>query len=52
MERINEYVFPLENERAMKAYGMASSINKVLLINKESTAGRITMIIVKEKLGF
>lgn len=52
MKRINEYVFPLENERAKKAYGSGSSINKILVFNKEGTAGRITMIIVKEKLGF
>ena len=51
-KRVQEYVFPLENERAMKAYGMNSSINKELVINKEGTPGRITMIIVKEKLGF
>ncbi|MCX6721619.1 MAG: LUD domain-containing protein [Candidatus Staskawiczbacteria bacterium] len=51
-ERISEYVLPLENERAMKAYGRGSSVNKELVINKEVTSGRITMIIVKEKLGF
>lgn len=52
MERINEYVLPLENERAMKAYGKGSSVNKVFILNKEATPERITMIIVKEKLGF
>ncbi|MCX6718516.1 MAG: LUD domain-containing protein [Candidatus Staskawiczbacteria bacterium] len=52
MKRVQEYVFPLENERAKKAYGAGSSINKILIFNKEGTAGRITMIIVKEKLGF
>lgn len=52
MKRIQEYVFPLENERAMKAYGVGSGINKMLTINKEVTPGRIKMIIVKEKLGF
>ena len=51
-KRVEEYVLPLENERAMKAYGMPSSINKELVINKEVTPGRITMIIVKEKLGY
>ena len=51
-KRVKEYVFPMENERAMKAYGMGSGINKELVINKEVTPGRITMIIVKEKLGF
>ena len=52
MERIKEYVFPLENERAEKAYGRGSSINKLLILNKEGATGRITIIIVKEKLGF
>jgi hypothetical protein len=52
MKRLNEYVFPLENERAKKAYGTGSSINKIFIFNKEVTLGRITMIIVKEKLGF
>jgi len=52
MERIYEYVFPLENERAKKAYGVGSSINKILVFHKESTPNRIKMIIVKEKLGF
>ena len=51
-QRLNEYCLPLENERALKAYGKGSSINKVLQINKEAQAGRITMIIVREKLGF
>ncbi|MCX6724304.1 MAG: LUD domain-containing protein [Candidatus Staskawiczbacteria bacterium] len=52
MRRIEEYVFPLENERAKKVYGGGSSINKILIFNKEGTPARITMIIVKEKLGF
>lgn len=51
-KRIYEYVLPKESERAMKAYGMASSVNKRLIIDKEATPDRITMIIVKEKLGF
>jgi hypothetical protein len=52
MKRIQDYVFPLENERAMKAYGMGSVIAKVLVINKEVSKDRIKMILVKEKLGF
>jgi L-lactate utilization protein LutC len=51
-ERVSDYVFPLENERAMKAYGKGSGVNKELVINKEVNPGRLTMIIVKEKLGF
>ena len=52
MKRIEEYVLPLENARALKAFGVASSINKVLVVNKEFKPGRTTMILVKEKLGF
>ena len=52
MKRVYEYVLPLENERAMKAYGKGSNVSKLLIINKEITPSRITMIIVKEKLGF
>lgn len=51
-QRLNEYCLPLENERALKAYGQGSSLNKVLQINKEVQVGRVTMVIVKEKLGF
>ncbi|MDD2565433.1 MAG: LUD domain-containing protein [Candidatus Gracilibacteria bacterium] len=51
-ERINEYVFPLENARAMEVYGVGSGINKILIINKEVIAGRIHIIFVEEKLGF
>jgi hypothetical protein len=53
IKRIYEYVLPLESERARKAYGTeGSSVNKMLIINKEVVPGRITVIIVKEDLGF
>jgi L-lactate utilization protein LutC len=51
-KRVEEYSLALENVRAMKAYGMNSSINKLLVVNRESTPGRITVIIVKENVGF
>lgn len=51
-KRLYEYSLPLENERAKKAYGIGSAVNKILIINKEFSPGRITMIIVNEKLGF
>jgi hypothetical protein len=51
LRRIEEYVLPLENERLQKARGMNTSLSKVLIINKERP-GRITMILVKENLGF
>lgn len=52
VKRIYEYVFPLEDARAKKAYGMGSGVNKLLIVNKEVAPARITLILVKEKLGF
>lgn len=53
MKRIYEYVLPLESERAKKAYGVAgSNVSKLLLFNKEPRAGRITIILVKQSLGY
>ncbi|MBI3577313.1 LUD domain-containing protein [Candidatus Gottesmanbacteria bacterium] len=52
MKRMYEYCLPLEEARAQKAYGVGSAVNKILIINKEIAPGRITMILVKEKLGF
>ena len=52
MKRIREYSFPLENERALQAYGMSSNISKLLIVHKEPDPKRTTMIIVKENLGF
>jgi len=51
IKRLKDYIFPLENERAKAAYGRGSGINKKLILNKE-VPGRITVILVKEKLGF
>lgn len=53
LNRIYSYVLPLESERAKKAYGMpGSNVSKLLIINKEVVPDRITMVIVKEALGF
>ena len=51
-KRIYEYSFPREDERAREAYGMGSGVNKVLIVNREFTPGRITVILVKQELGF
>ncbi len=52
MKRIYEYVLPLEDARARKAYGQGSGVNKLLIFNKEVNERRIKIIIVKERLGF
>lgn len=53
MDRVYNVVLPLESERARKAYGVAgSSVNKLLILNREVTPGRITVVFVEEDLGF
>lgn len=51
-KRIYEHCLPLEDQRARAAYGIASAVNKILLITNEIIPGRVTMILVREKLGF
>jgi len=52
LRRIYEYAFPLDDARAMAAYGTHSGVNKVLIINREVVPGRITVVLVDEALGF
>lgn len=56
MKRIYDYVLPLETKRARKAYGLDenfhSNVSKVVILNKEIKPKRITMVLVKEPLGF
>ncbi|WP_244422548.1 LUD domain-containing protein [Ktedonobacter racemifer] len=52
LRRIREYSLPLENERAQQVYGQASAINKLLIVNAEHEPDRITMVLVKQQLGF
>lgn len=51
-DRINNVVVPLESERAMKRYGRPASPNKWVIIQKENIKERMTLILVKEELGF
>lgn len=53
MQRLHEHTLPLESERAKKAYGVPGSfISKLLIVNSEVKPDRITVIIVRERLGF
>jgi hypothetical protein len=50
--RVREHSLPLENERALQVYGGPSAINKLLVINAEHEPGRITIVLVRQQLGF
>jgi hypothetical protein len=52
LRRIDEYAFPREDARAQAAYGIHSGVNKVLIINREFTPDRLTVVLVDEVLGF
>lgn len=52
MQRVRDHVFPLENARAQKAYGMGSAFGKWVIMEREINPQRVTVILVKEALGF
>jgi YkgG family uncharacterized protein len=52
LRRLQEYTYPLEEEHMQGLYGVGTHINKILIVNAELRPNRITMIIVKEELGF
>ncbi len=50
--RIKNVVYPLEKDRAFKRYGIIPRMNKWVIIERETVKDRITLILVKEELGF
>lgn len=52
MRRIQEYALPLEEKHMQELYHVGTGVNKILIVNREIRPNRITMIIVKEKLGY
>ena len=52
LRRIEDHCLPLESERAMKAYGRPSAINRVLILNAEPHPGRGTVLLLREAIGF
>lgn len=50
--RIHDYCVPREEVHMQQLYHMGTALNKILIINGEIRPNRLTMIIVKEDLGF
>ena len=50
--RIQEHVVPLEEEHMQQLYKVGTAVNEMLIINRATRPGRITLILVKEELGF
>ena len=53
-QRIYDYVLPLESARLNKIYNITSGsyVSQILTLYRAYPAGRITIIFVKEILGF
>ena len=53
-ERLEKYVFPLEDEHMKKLYGSGTRLSKIVVFKNESvySTRKIRLILVKEKLGF
>lgn len=52
LSRVDNHCLPLENERAMKAYGVPSANNRMLILNAEPRPGRVTVLLLREAVGF
>ncbi len=51
LRRINEVAFPYEDEQVVARLGVHTILEKVLIIYGEWTAGRTTVILVREPVG-
>ena len=49
--RVREYSYPLEHERMHALNGLGSFVTKILVVERERP-GRISVLLVKEALGF
>ena len=52
LRRVEDHCLPLENERAMKAYGVPSALNRLLILNAEPQPERATVLLLREAIGF
>jgi L-lactate utilization protein LutB len=52
LHRVWEYAYRLEDARAKKAYGIPSVIGKCVILAHEMNRGRITLILIREALGY
>jgi hypothetical protein len=50
--RIESYAYPLEDARARAAYGQATRMHKILILNGDHLRGRSTVLLLREAIGF
>ena len=52
LRRVEDHCLPLETNRALKAYGQPSAVNRVLILNAEPEPGRGTVLLLRAAIGF
>jgi hypothetical protein len=52
MRRLDEHCLPLENERALKVYGVPSAVNRLLVLNAEPHPDRGYVLLLRTAIGF
>jgi hypothetical protein len=52
LRRTEEHSLPLESERAQAVYGVPSAINRLLIMHGEAHPGRVTVLLLREAIGF
>ncbi|KLK88515.1 prespore-specific protein 3B [Methanoculleus sediminis] len=52
LRRCREYCLPLENQRAQHAYNTGSYIGKHVILDREDADGRVTLVLIRELLGY
>jgi L-lactate utilization protein LutB len=52
LRRCQEYALPLEEQRAQHVYGTGSYIGKYVILDREDTDGRVTLVLIREPLGY
>jgi hypothetical protein len=52
LRRLREYSHPREDARMRALYGSPSSLNKILIVNREPVPERTTVILVNEEVGY
>jgi ketosteroid isomerase-like protein/L-lactate utilization protein LutC len=52
LRRVEDHALPLENARALAVYGQPSAVNRLLVLNAEPHPGRVTVLLLREAIGF
>jgi hypothetical protein len=51
LQRIREYALPWEDEQVRKLGSIGSFVGKILIVEREQFAGRMTVILVRQPIG-